>query len=93
MVLPDHYLGTNIKKVQAQDSKIMWATHSGYYCKAEIKNLEKTLMDDGKIISQYGDGRRRYPSSFYPYIDTSAELDENGVYEYQHHSGVLSWAI
>jgi len=70
----------------------MWATHSGDYCKAAIANLEKTLPADGKSLSQYGDGKRPYPSSFHPEIDTSAELDENGVHEYQQHIGVLRWA-
>ena len=50
-------------------------------------------MDDGKSLSQYGDGRRIHLFSFHPDIDTSTELNENGVHEYQHHIGVLSWAI
>ena len=39
------------------------------------------MTDDGKSLSQYEDGRRPYPSSFHPEIDTSAEIDENGVHE------------
>ena len=44
------HLGENIEKVQTQDSKFMWATHSGDYCKAETANLEKTLTADGKNL-------------------------------------------
>ena len=55
--------------------------------------MEKTLTDDGKSLSQYGDGRRPYPSSSQPNIETFAELDENGVHEYQHHICVLLWSI
>ena len=71
----------------------MWATHRGDYCEAVIANMENTLTDDGKILSHYGDGMRPYPSSFHPEIDTSPELDENGVHEYQQHIGVLRWVI
>jgi hypothetical protein len=90
---PDRYLGANIDKVQTQDGKVMWTMHSGDYCKAAIANLEKTLTADGKSLSQYGDGKRPYLSTFHPEIDTSAELDDNGFHEYQHHIGVLRWAI
>ena len=75
----------------AQDGKVMWATHSRDCCKAEIANLEKTLTADGKSLSQYRDGMRPYPSSFRPCIDTSADMNENGVHDYQHHIGVLRW--
>ena len=47
---PDRYLGSNTKKMQTQDGKVMWATHSRDYCKAVIANTEKTLMDDGKRL-------------------------------------------
>ena len=77
----DYYLGANIEKVKTQDSKVMWETHSGDYWKASIANLEKIMTDDGKSLLQYGDGRRPYPSNFHPEIDTSAEIDENGVHE------------
>ena len=90
---PDRYLGVNIKKVQTQDVNVMWATHNGDYCKAEIANLEKTLTDDRKSLSQYEDGRCPYPSSFYPDIDTSSKIDDNGFHEYQQHIRVLRWAI
>ena len=86
---PYRYLGTNIEKVYNQEDKVIWATHNIYYCNSEIANLEKTLTDDGKILSQYGDVRRPYPPSFDPYIDTSDELNENGVHEYQQKIGVL----
>ena len=72
---PNRYLGANIEKVQTQESAVLWETHSGYYCKSEIANLDKTLTADGKILSQYRDGRRPYLSIFHPEIDTSAEID------------------
>ena len=90
---PDRYLGDNTKKVQTQEGNVMWATNRGDYCKSEIENPEKTLTDDGKSLLQYGYVRRPYPSSFPPDIDTTAELDENGVHEYQHHIGMLREAI
>ena len=55
--------------------------------------MEKTLTDDGKNLLQSGDIIHPYLSSFHPDIETSAELDENGVHEYQQHIGVLRWAI
>ena len=88
---PDRYLGANIEKLQTQDSKVMWATHSRDYCNLVITNMEKTLTYDGKSLLQYGGGSFSYPSSFHPDIDTSAKLDENGVHEYQYHIGVMSW--
>ena len=71
----------------------MWETHRGDYCEAVIVNMEKTLTYDGKILSHYGDSRRPYPSSFNPEIDTSADMDVNGVHDYQQHIGVLCWVI
>ena len=47
MGTPDCYLGDNIKNVQTQGIKVIWATHSGDYYKASIANLYKTLTDDG----------------------------------------------
>ena len=67
--------------MQTQDGKVMWATHSGNYCKAEISNPEKTLTADGKSLLRYRDGRRQNPSIFHPYIDVSADIYENGVHE------------
>ena len=81
MELPGRYLGAKINKVQTQDGKVMWETHSGDCCKSEITNLEKTLTDDRKSLLQYGDVRSPYMSSFHPYIDTPDEIDENGVHE------------
>ena len=52
MVPPDRYLGANTEKVQTQDGKVMWETHSGDDFKAAIANLENTLTADGKILSQ-----------------------------------------
>ena len=63
---PDRYLVANIERVQTQEGKVMWVTHSGDYCKSEIANLEKTLAADGKRIPQYRDGRSPYPSTFHP---------------------------
>ena len=51
------------------------------------------MMADWKILSQYMDGKRPYMSSFQPEIYTSAELNENGVHQYQQHIDVLRWAI
>ena len=85
------YLGAKIEKLQKQYGKVMWATHSRDYYKAANANLEKTLTADGKRLPQYWDGRRPYLSSFHPDIDTSAELDENGVHEYQQNIGMLHW--
>ena len=86
-------MGENINQVQTQYSKVMWVTHSRDYCKAEMTNLENTLMDNGKRLSQYRDGRRPYPSIFHQDIDTSTELDENGDHEYQNLMGMLRWSI
>ena len=51
------------------------------------------MAADGKNLSQHGYGRHPYLSSFHPDIDTSSEIDENGVHEFQHRIGVLCWAI
>ena len=81
MGLTDRYLGENNEKLQTQNSKVMWDTHSGDYSKAAIANLEKTLTAYERILSQYGYGRRPYLSSFHPQIDTSADINENGAHE------------
>ena len=61
----------------------MWEINSAEYCKATIENMEKILNENVKWLSQYGDGRRPYPPSFQPVMDTSEESDENGVYYFQ----------
>ena len=58
---PERYLGSNIEKVQTQDGKVMWANHSGDYCKSAIVYMEKTLAADEKTLSQYGGSRNSYP--------------------------------
>ena len=63
---PDRYLGENIYRVQTNDGKVVWETHSEDYYKAAIENLDKTLKADGKSLSQYGNGRRPYLSSLHP---------------------------
>ena len=90
---PDHYLGANIEKVKTQDIKVMWSTHSGYCCKAEIANLDNTMLAGGKSLSQYRDGRCPYPSSLHPDIDNSTDLDEKNFHEYQQHICVLHSVI
>ena len=80
MGLLDRHLRGNTERVKTQDGKVLWSTHSGYYCKAAIANPEKTLTADGKSLSQYGDVRRPYPSSFHPKIHTYAEINENDVH-------------
>ena len=44
---PDRHLGTNIEKVQTENSRIMWSIHSADYCKFGIVNMKKTLNVDG----------------------------------------------
>jgi len=78
---PHHFLGKKIEKVQTQVVvKGIWATHSGDYCKAAITNLEKTLTADGKSLSQYGDGKCPYLSSFHPEIVPTLSI-EGGKYD------------
>ena len=67
-----------MRKAKTQDGKVIWENHSGYYFKAAIANMEKTLTAYGKSLSQYGGCNRPYPSSFHPEIDTSAEINEKG---------------
>ena len=88
-----HYLGESSRRCRRSMIMLCGRPHSGYHCKAAIANLEKTLSADGKSLSQYGNGRRPYPSSFHTNIDTSAELDENCVHEYLQHICVLHWVI
>ena len=55
---PNHYVDANIDKVQNANGSIMWETHSAENFKAAIVHIQKTLNEYGKLLSQYGDGRR-----------------------------------
>ena len=87
------YLGAKIERVQKQDGKVMWETHMKDHFKVAIVNLDKTITSDGKSLSQYEGGRCPYLQSFHTDIDTSTDIEENDVHEYQHHIGVLNQAI
>ena len=51
---PERHLVANTKKMQTQDGKFMWETHSRDYFKEAIENTEKTLTADRKAYFSTG---------------------------------------
>jgi hypothetical protein len=90
---PDRYLGANIEKVQLQDGSRAWSMNCVDYLKGAIENVNNMLHDAGTALKNCGDGKRPFPSSYRPEIDTTPELGDELGNRFQQLIGVLRWAI
>ena len=86
---PDRYLGGNIEKAQLYDGTTAWSMTCVDYLKGAIQNVDSMLKESNVALKGFGHGRRPYPSSYRPEIDTTKELDEEQLNKFQQLIGVL----
>jgi hypothetical protein len=93
---PDRYLGANISKVSVGGQPRFSMTCEDYV-ESAVKNLEKTLHDDGegKVLSTYGarSSSRPFPVNYRPECDVSKELGPELGSRYLQLIGILRWAV
>lgn len=91
---PGRYLGANLEKIQTPDGRMVWSMSSVDYVRSAIDNVEASLKADSlPPLKVYGKCKRPYPSKYRPELDTTDELDADGIHKYQELIGVLRWAI
>jgi hypothetical protein len=91
---PTRYLGANVERVQLGDGRETWAMSSKDYITSAISNVESMRKMDGEPpLKVYGDCKRPNPKDYRPEIDTSDELDAQGIHHFQELIGILRWAV
>ena len=87
---PEIYLGGRLEKKKLND-KDVWTITSQDYVKAAVANVEEMLKKKKKKL--YSKAVTPMSATFVPELDTSEELNPEGVTSYQEMIGVLRWAI
>ena len=87
---PSDYLSTVLGQMDV-DGKTGWYLSSEKYVKSAIENVEQTLQKSGQKLPSKCKTPLR--SSYRPELDTSPELNEDGLQCYQELIGVLWWAV
>ena len=84
---PSTYLGAALSKMQTRDGGTCWTMSSDPYCTAAVKNVEMKLAKDGRTLPT----KCFNPmiSNYQPELDTSPELNAEGLQYYQELIGVL----
>ena len=87
---PSDYLSAVLGQMDI-DGKTGWYLSSEKYVKSAIENVEQILQKSGQKLPS----KCKTPlSSLYrPELDTSPELEEDGLQHYQELIGVLRWAV
>ena len=87
---PENYLGAQLsQKIIA--GRECWTMSSEQYVKAAIANVEATLNETGQRLPSRCSTVLQ--ANYRPELDTTPELNANGVRYYQELVGVLRWAI
>ena len=87
---PTRYLGGGVERIQTDDGRVIWSTNCTEYIKAAIDIVRKDIASDPKPLHKRGDGKRPFPATYRPELDTSPELED--ITKYQQYIGVLRWA-
>ena len=87
---PSRYLGGGIERIQTDYGRIIWSANCIEYVRSAIDIVKKDLSSDPIPLHRRGDGKRPFPSSYRPELDTSPELED--ISKYQQYIGVLRWA-
>ena len=90
-IIPEMYLGADIKEVRGSDGRKCWTMASEKYLKSAIQNVESKLSESNlrlpsKCVTPMG-------SKYHPREDVTEELDSTTTRYYQELIGVLQWAI
>ena len=87
---PEFYLGARLEKKQLNGCDV-WTMSSTDYIKAAIANVEEQLNKRGKKLVTKAP--TPMTTNYYPEMDTSPELDPNGITTYQELIGMLRWSV
>ena len=88
--VPTDYLGAVLEKKSNDYGEEVWYISAEKYVKAAVKNVEEKLAKAGERLP--GKCRSPLPDKYQPGLDTSKELDAQGLQFYQEMIGVLRWA-
>ena len=88
---PTTYLGAELSQMRTRDGGKCWTMSSDPYCAAAVKNVETNLAKNGQSLPS----KCFNPmiSNYRPELDTSKELNADGLQYYQELIGVLRWAV
>jgi hypothetical protein len=89
---PTLYLGAEIKEWQFpnQPTKTCWALSSGRYIKEAIKNIERRLQEQNRVLYK---SHQPMLSNYRPELDITPHLDVEGITFYQSQISILHWMI
>ena len=88
---PEFYLGARLEKKQL-NGRDVWTMSSTDYIKAAIANVKEQLNKRGKKLATKAP--TPLTTNYYPEMDTSPELDPNGITTYQQELiGILRWSV
>ena len=87
---PDFYLGAKLMKKDLNGRRV-WTMSSTDYIKSAVENIETQLKKRGDKLP----ARAVTPMAqgYQPEMDSSPELDTDGITTYQEMIGVLRWAV
>ena len=89
---PDIYLGAKLKEHVLPNGVKAWGKSPSKYIQEAVKNVEDYLKKENlpglkkKITSPF-------PANYYAELDTSEELDSEGLGHYQSLIGILRWMV
>ena len=87
---PEFYLGAKIEK-KTLGNREMYTICSRDYAKLAVQNIEKRANEKGLVFSKKV--KTPMTKSYIPEMDTSDELDSDGITFYQEVIGILRWMI
>ena len=94
VVLPNIYLGAEIKKSQVKSGKSNWSILSTQYANNAIKTLEGLLKDeDRQLIKVKSAGKQLLPNVYWTGLDQINKPIPEPESCYLHFIGILHWTV
>ena len=88
---PENYLGTGLSKMVTSNVRTCCSMSPEKYCKAAVLNVELKLSEEGKRLPTKF--KTPLKIGYFPDLDVSQELKEDGVQYYMDLIGVLRWVV
>lgn len=89
---PDVYLGASLERMKLADGKWCWTMSPNKYIDSAVSNVEQMLEKEGKRLP--GKCVNPFSCNYSPWLETSPELNADGIQRYQELIGVLlHWAV
>jgi hypothetical protein len=90
---PDVYLGAKLRQTVLPNGVVAWGMSSSKYVQEAVRNVEVYLERNYRGLRLVKKASAPFPTNYCPELDTTAELDEDGVSFYQSQVGVLRWMV